>query len=68
MHLEALILWFLLQLKVILCTFFEKKKLQLKKNELISSFFSNTKNQKNVTSKNKKPNFLKMQPWVGGFS
>ena len=38
-HLVALILWFLLQLKLILCIFLKKKELQEKKNKLISYFF-----------------------------
>ena len=61
-HLAALILRFLLQLKVILCTFLRKEELQLKKNKLISCIFSITKKVKKfykITTKNNKSNLFK---------
>ena len=53
-HVAAPILWFLLQLKVIPCTFLKKNELQIKKNKLILCFFNNTKIHKMLQNHNKK--------------
>lgn len=58
-HLAATTLQFLLQLKLIFCTFL-KKEFQLKKNKLISRcFFQEHKKIIKITSKNKTFNLFK---------